>query len=138
MAGLYQNTTWQGDPKNMAGWSQNDFTTCRKIHINHRQGSTKIFLGRGIPKTWQGGPKMILLDVASHTSIIGRVSTKIFLGRVIPKTWQGGPKMILLDVARCCKILLFYKRYLCLKLDPYLAGLYQNTPWQGDPKNLAG
>ena len=38
---------------------------------------------------------------------------------MILKTWQGDPKMILLDVARCCMILLFYKRYLCLKLDPY-------------------
>ena len=48
---------------------------------------------------------MTLIDVASHTSIIGRVSTKIFLGRVIPKTWQGGPKMILLHVERYISII---------------------------------
>ena len=84
MAIFFKNIPWQGDPKNMAEWSQTDFTRCSKIYINY----------------WQG-------------------SNKLFLGRVIPKTWQGGPKMILLDVARCCMILLFYKRYLCLKLDPY-------------------
>ena len=51
-----------------------------KIYINHWQGSTNLKFGRvtlkiwqGECKTWQGGPKRMLLDVARHISIIGRV-----------------------------------------------------------------
>ena len=64
----------------MVEWSQIDVTRFSKIHINPGQGSTNIKLGRvileiwqGESKTWQGGPKLLLLHKAGHISILGRV-----------------------------------------------------------------
>ena len=47
---------------------------------------SRIFLGRGITKVWQGeckiwqgGPKKMLLDVARYISVLGRVLPKYSL-----------------------------------------------------------
>ena len=57
----------------MVEWSQIDVTRFSKIQINPGQGSTNIKLGRvileiwqGESKSWQGGPKLLLIDKARH------------------------------------------------------------------------